>query len=123
MEHRSNKTHLCSGIWNFLERNEEGSIATCDECKKNGKKTIWLRNHPGQNGLSFPVSNIRRHLKGVHNIQMEEVQYDDTNPGNNKRIGYVQNKYDCPFCGMNFYSKNMKHHLRSYFIDLFTLLY
>jgi ribosomal protein L37AE/L43A len=120
MENRSNKTHLCSVIWNFVERNEEGSTATCNECKKNGKETRWLRTHPGQNGLSFPISNIRTHLRRVHKIQLDEVQYDDSTPGNNKRIGYVQNKYNCPFCGMNFDSKNLKLQWRSYFIHLFT---
>jgi hypothetical protein len=81
---------------------------------------MWPRNHRGQTGLSFPISDIRKHLKGVHKIQLDEVKYDDSNPGNNKRVRYCQNKYVCPFCGMNFDSKNLKFHWRSYFIYLFT---
>jgi hypothetical protein len=118
MENKSNKTHLCSVIWNFVTRSQDGSTETCNECKKNEQNTQWLRTKPCGNGLTIHVSNIRTHLTNVHKINLKEVEYDDTDPtGNNKRIGFNHNKIPCHFCGMHFDTAagHLKDHLR-YFL-------
>jgi hypothetical protein len=134
MENRSNKTHLCSVIWNFVTRSQDGNTASCNECKDGGKTRNGHELHmPGRyinldvvdssfiniycrHGVTFPNFSIRRHLTNVHKISLKDVVYDDTNPGPNKRIGYREYKLDCPFCGKNFEAINLRAHWRLFLI-------
>jgi hypothetical protein len=92
MQYRSDLTNLSSPVWNYFTRNGDKSEATCDLCQKTYKRDT-KGGGPRAGGITFHLSNMRKHLENSHGVNLKKEKYvelDENTP--NKMAGMTKDR-------------------------------